>query len=215
MKRYTHVIWDFNGTILDDLQVCVRSANRLLAAHGLPVIDSLDTYRQKFGFPIIDYYRRLGFDFASTPYAELAVEWVAYYLEEAPAARLYPDVHDALERVRRLGISQWILSATELGMLEGQVEALGIRSYFERLLGLGNIHAHSKTELGQLWRAEHPTASVLLIGDTNHDAAVASAIGADCILLCRGHQSKETLASCPALCVAETLDEIFEKGFFM
>ncbi len=213
MKVYTHVIWDFNGTILDDLACCIESANDLLSAHGLPRLGSVEEYRAKFGFPIIDYYRRLGFDFEKLRYADLAVEWVAYYLEHSVTAALYPDVTDTLMTVRSRGVSQLILSATELGMLERQVESLGIRGYFDELLGLQNIHAYSKEEIGRMWRADHPDASVLLIGDTDHDAQVAAAIGADCVAVARGHQSKETLAKCPVLFVAETLSEVVQKLF--
>ena len=82
MKQYTHVIWDFNGTVYNDVDACIRSANRLLTAHGLTPFSTVTEYRERFGFPIIDYYRRMGFDFDVTPYDELAVEWVDYYMEE-------------------------------------------------------------------------------------------------------------------------------------
>ena len=205
MKQYTHLIWDFNGTLLDDVEVGIRSANRLLAAHGLPLIDSTEHYRALFGFPIIDYYRRLGFDFEKLPYDDLAVEWVAYYLEESRAAALYPDVVDSLERLRRAGIEQIVLSATELGMLTRQIEGLGIGAYFDEILGLGNIRAYSKEEIGRRWREAHPEASVLLIGDTDHDAAVAAAMGVDCALVCRGHQSRAKLERLSSVGVWETL----------
>lgn len=209
MKSYTHVIWDFNGTLLDDVLACIDSANQLLAAHNLPLLKSTEEYRSKFGFPIIDYYRRLGFDFETLPYADLAVEWVAYYLENSrSSAVLYPDVTQALGRLRDMGISQLILSATERTMLENQVATLGIRPYFETLLGLDNIHAYSKEEIGMRWRQENPNARVLLIGDTEHDAQVAAAIGADYVLVARGHQSRETLESCQPLLVADTLKEL-------
>ena len=209
MKRYTHLIWDFNGTLLDDVQACIKSANSLLAAHGLPLLQSEEQYRSLFGFPIVDYYRRLGFDFEKLPYADLAVEWVAYYLEHSKDARLYPDVIGALETARDLGFSQLILSATELGMLERQVVSLGIRPYFNELLGLENIQAHSKEAIGLAWHRNHPDAHVLYIGDTDHDAQVAAAMGADCILLSCGHQSRTALEACPALFIADSLSEVF------
>ena len=54
MGKYTHVIWDFNGTILDDVEACIRSANLLLEAHGLPALPSREAYQRHFGFPLID-----------------------------------------------------------------------------------------------------------------------------------------------------------------
>ncbi len=210
MKHYTHLIWDFNGTILDDVDACIASANRLLLAHGLPTIPSKEEYRKLFGFPIIDYYRRLGFDFDKLPYADLAVEWVAYYLENSKHAPLCPDVEETLAAAKETGICQMILSATELNMLRGQVSSLGILPYFDRLLGLGNIQAFSKEEVGRRWREENPDARILMVGDTDHDAQVAAAIGADCVLLTTGHQNRETLERLPTLFVADSASAVLE-----
>lgn len=210
MKRYTHLIWDFNGTILDDVDACIASANRLLLAHDLSPIASKEQYRSLFGFPIIDYYRRLGFDFEKLPYADLAVEWVAYYLENSKHAPLCPDVAQTLEAAKKTGICQMILSATELTMLRGQVDSLGILPYFDRLLGLGNIQAFSKEEVGRRWKEENPSARILMVGDTDHDAQVAAAMGADCVLVTTGHQNRETLEKLPALFVADSAKAVLE-----
>ena len=207
MQKYTHVLWDFNGTLLDDVDASIESANALLERHGLPPIESVEAYRLLFGFPIIDYYRRLGFDFERDSYADLAVEWVAYYLKYSALSTLYPDVVAGLERVGAMGISQLVLSATERGMLERQILDLGIYCYFEGLLGMENIHAYSKEEIALGWRERHPDARILLVGDTDHDADVARAIGADCILLSSGHQSAERLAACRPLAVAGSITE--------
>ncbi len=211
MEHYTHIVWDFNGTLLDDVNACIRSANRLLENHGLPRLTSREDYRASFGFPIIDYYRRLGFDLEKMPYADLAVEWVAYYLEDSSIATLYPDVTDTLRRVQTQGISQLILSATEQGMLEKQIEDLGIRTYLDEVLGLDNIHAYSKREIGLIWRKQHPDARLLFVGDTDHDAQVAAAMDADCILVTTGHQPRQTLERLQPLAVVDSLGEICEK----
>lgn len=203
MQKYTHVLWDFNGTVLDDVRESVACAERLLRAHGLPALGSTEAYRQAFGFPIIDYYRRIGFDFSTLSYDALAVEWVAYYREATVTPRLYPDVRAALERLRERKIPQFILSATHLRLLEEQLEQLGIRHYFDELLALDNIHAHSKVERGIAWRREHPDARPLLVGDTDHDAETARAMGIDCILVTGGHQTRETLLGAHPLAVLE------------
>lgn len=210
MKHYTHLIWDFNGTILDDVDACIASANQLLVAHNLSPIASKEQYRSLFGFPVIDYYRRLGFDFDKLPYDDLAVEWVAYYLENSKHAPLCPDVAETLAAASKTGICQMILSATELTMLEGQVASLGIRPYFDRLLGLENIHAFSKEEVGRRWKEKNPDARILMVGDTDHDAQVAQAIGADCVLLTTGHQNRETLEKLPCLTVADSAKAVLE-----
>lgn len=205
MKNYTHVIWDFNGTILDDLDACLRSANALLCRHGLAPLKDLAHYRAVFGFPIIEYYRRLGFDFSVTPYPVLAKEWVELYNRFSASSGLCPGVPELLARFSALGMRQIILSATEREMLLGQVRALGIIDWFDEIRGLDNIHAYSKTDLARDWRAAHPDARVLFLGDTDHDAATAAAIGADCLLVASGHQPRSVLERCPSLAVLDSL----------
>ena len=206
--RYTHILWDFNGTLLDDVRAGMESANLLLCAHGLSPLSSLDAYRAEFGFPIKDYYRRLGFDFEKTPYEVLAREWVPYYLACSRDSHLAADAEETLRACATLGLSQTVLSASEQDMLERQIESLGIRPYLSEVLGLDNIHAHSKEGIGLEWRRRNPNAQALLVGDTLHDATVARAIGADCILLCCGHQSRARLLDAEPLFVADTLRDV-------
>ncbi len=214
MKKYTHLIWDFNGTILNDVEADLLCANELLANHGLPTLKSVDAYREVFGFPIIDYYRRVGFDFEKTSYEELAIEWVEIYHRHSKQAQLYPQVEPILQAVKRLGVPQLILSATHMDMLEAQTEMLGIRSYFSELLALDNIHAHSKTALALAWRERNPQARALFLGDTEHDFDTAQAMGADCILIAAGHRPKAALEQCGAAVVLNSLDEFLPTEWF-
>lgn len=208
--RYTHVIWDFNGTLLDDVDASIKSGNRLLRAHGLKCFADVADYREKFGFPVSEYYKRVGFDFSKNPYADLAVEWIAYYLEESKASRLYDDIPQALAKASAAGVKQMILSATERGMLERQLQELGIRQAFDEVLGQIDIHAHGKEEIAKAWRAAHPDATLLLIGDTEHDATVAAAMRADCILLTCGHRPRAVLEAAAPLAVLDRAIEAME-----
>ena len=81
--KYTHVFWDFNGTILADMQAGMESTNEMLSSRELPVIPSLEVYRTIFDFPIKEYYRGLGFDFAKESYEVLAPVWVDLYNEKS------------------------------------------------------------------------------------------------------------------------------------
>ena len=212
MKKtaYTHIIWDFNGTIYDDVDACIKSANRLLGAYGLPLITSLEQYRSLFGFPIQDYYERMGFDFEKVPYAVLAPEWMGYYFTYSKNATLYPDIPEVLDALHERGMEQWILSATEVNMLHGQLNELGIFSCFDGILGLDNIHAKSKKDIGVAWKATNPGIRALMIGDTDHDAEVAEAMGIDCVLVACGHQSRERLQKCKCIAVVDTVKDILK-----
>ena len=195
MKKYTHLIWDFNGTLLDDVAHSMECTNRMLRERGLPVIPDLDAHRSRDLFPIIDSYRALGFDFEKEDYyTVLAPQWVELYLAGEHLCGTQPGVRDTLARVKDLGVPQLILSASQRSMLTAQLERLDITEYFSEILGLGDIYAGSKTELAVAWRSRNPDAVPLFVGDTHHDAESAEAMGADCVLYTGGHQSKKRLS---------------------
>ena len=188
---YTYCIWDFNGTILDDVELGVYSVNVLMEKNDIKRVLSREKYRESFGFPIIDYYKELGFDFEKTPYDVLAKEWVDIYMENICRSNLFPDLKKTLDFFRSRGVLQSILSASENKMLNGQVEDLGISSYFEEIMGIENIYGDSKLSIARRWRENHPNDKVLFIGDTTHDIETARVLGADCFIVCAGHQCKD------------------------
>ena len=194
--KHTHLIWDFNGTILQDIDLTLRCTNIMLAARDLPTFSSVEAYREVFGFPIDEYYRRMGFDFEKEDYETvLAPEWVAMYLAGESTCPMMEGAAEAISLVKDMGISQILLSATEQEMLTGQLERLGIYGEFDEVIGLDNIHARSKKAQALAWKERNPDARPLFIGDTLHDADVAAAVGGDCILYCGGHQSGSRLAA--------------------
>jgi phosphoglycolate phosphatase len=194
---YTHLVWDFNGTILDDMTLGIRCTNTMLADRGLPVIPSVEAYREIFGFPIDEYYRRLGFDFEKEDYdTVLAPQWVSMYLEGEPTCTTIEGAVETIRAVKAMGIPQILLSATKIEMLTAQLERLGLYQEFDEVIGLDNIHARSKQAQALEWKSRHPEARPLFIGDTEHDAQVADAVGGDCVLFAGGHQSEARLAAC-------------------
>ena len=76
MKRYDTILWDWNGTLLDDLALNLKVENRLLARRGLTQMGSKEVYLAHFGFPIIRFYERLGFDFSKERYTDVADEYM-------------------------------------------------------------------------------------------------------------------------------------------
>ncbi len=189
------VIWDFNGTILDDLKISIESADELLSRYGLPIIGDVDRYYSVFGFPIIGYYERVGFDFTKYDFSVLANEWVDIYLSKMQYATLHDGIVDTVDRLNSLGIKQTILSMSEENMLREQIESFGIADKFDEIFGLNDIYATSKLELARYWKSTHEGESVIYIGDTEHDAESAKIIGADCLMISGGHQSYSTLKS--------------------
>ena len=189
LGRYDALVWDFNGTLLDDVDLGIECANVMLSRRGLPLIPDRDRYFEIFGFPIEGYYRRLGFDFSREPYEVLAHEWIAEYRARERDVPLRDGAVDLLAAVREAGVRQAILSATEAGMLREQLRDLGILGYFDEVAGRGDIYAPDKTALARRWAEEKKPGRCLLVGDTEHDLACAEAAGFDCLLVRGGHTS--------------------------
>jgi phosphoglycolate phosphatase len=196
--RFRHVIWDWNGTLLDDTQAGVNAVNGMLAARRLPLID-MPYYRDVFGFPVRDFYSTIGFRLEEEDWDAMARDFHDRYLADA-TARLHAHALCALACFRDAGAGQSILSASEQGILDAMLASYGIAHYFEAICGVDNLYGHSKRELGRslLARLALDPASVLLIGDSLHDHEVAADLGVACLLISQGHQSHARLARCGA-----------------
>ena len=57
MKR---IVWDWNGTLLNDVNLCFECINRLLVSKNLDPLIDLAAYRDIFEFPIQNYYQKAG-----------------------------------------------------------------------------------------------------------------------------------------------------------
>ena len=195
MHKYKCVVWDWNGTLLDDMSACINVMNRVLGRRGLPEMDE-KTYREIFCFPIRDYYERLGFDFTAEPFEQISFEYIENYRKESECAALRKGSIPVLDHIKGQGIRQVILSASQKEDLVRQAEYFGVHGYFEKLLGLDNCHAASKIEIGREWleKSGIDKREALLIGDTRHDFETASELGCDCILLTCGHQARNRLS---------------------
>jgi phosphoglycolate phosphatase len=188
------VIWDFNGTILDDFAIGLQALNQMLGRRGLPAV-SASAYLDHFDFPVKNFYRRVGFDFSREPFADLAAEYMAIYQPASFNCRLKPGARESLSRLQAHGIGQVLLSATRHDFLVRQIRHFGLESYFSEILGMNDLFGRSKLELACGWLGENGRAAsdLLLVGDTIHDFVVAEALRCSCVLVAGGHNAKTRL----------------------
>lgn len=189
-----HIVWDWNGTLFDDVQLCFDCINRLLQRHGLKPLASLAQYRDVFDFPVSAYYQRVGFDFDRVPFAVLAEEYMADYQGKSAGCPLYPDALETVRHGRELGFGQIVLSASKKDYLTAQMQRCGVSETFDSVWGVEDFYAASKEALAHRLRESLPPEDTLcFVGDSLHDAQVARAVGAHCVLVTTGHQSRERL----------------------
>ena len=209
-QNITTIIWDWNGTLLNDIDICIQSMNKVLSKRNMSVL-SKSYYRKIFGFPVINYYKRIGFNFKQESFEKLSIEFIDHYHRSLSTANLFPDAYELLEKFSSLRYRQVLLSAMEQEALHRSVQNLGILSFFDDIIGLSDHYAHSKIENAKAYVRMNNINSenVIIIGDTLHDLEVAQAIGSKCILINNGHQEINEQQE-QGITVEKKLKNIFE-----
>ncbi len=182
----------------------------MLGRRGLALLGR-DDYRDVFDFPVVNYYSKLGFDFAAEPFSILAAEYMDIYQPASFACPLRHQVLETLDGINARGVRQILLSATKREFLLEQTGHFALDGFFDAIIGLDDIEGKSKLEMALKWFADQdfdPQKS-LLIGDTTHDYAVASALGCACLLMEGGHNSRQRLLETGAT-VVNGPEEIME-----
>ena len=189
MVRPTSVIWDFNGTIMDDVELAAASVSELLTKRNLPTI-SVTYHRRIFGFPVADYYRKLGFDLDAEVHSEISDEYHEVYLAGIGGCSLNEGVREMLMLLREARVAQYVLSAAEHALLESWVEMFKLGKYFGAVYGLPDRLAETKVDrgLGLIRDFGLDPSTSLFIGDTDHDIEVAHALGCHPVIVLEGHQ---------------------------
>ena len=198
------IIWDWNGTLLNDLDICISSINVLLEKRKLPLLNK-SIYKEVFSFPVKYYYEAIGFDFNKEDFSIPAHEFIELYEENVKDCSLHPAAKTVLQYFKDKGIRQFVLSAMHQNMLEQTLGYNGILPYFDGIAGLNDHYAVSKIERGRQLIEEFQIDrnDVKIIGDTIHDYEVATELGIECILIADGHQSFERLEKTGAIVIHE------------
>lgn len=190
-----YIIYDFNGTLLDDVDLCIDCLNAMIERYLDREAIERKEYLDIFTFPVIDYYKKAGFTFEKDSFEKVGREWMDLYESDFSRYILHEGVIEQLQDNLNKGYKNVILSASKLENLMKQCEYLGIVDYFDAILGIDNIYAGSKVEIAKKYMEDKRAEDCIFIGDTLHDFDVASAIGIECILVAKGHQSKDKLLS--------------------
>lgn len=201
------LIWDWNGTLLDDVDAGVNALNRMLAARGLPSI-TRTFYRAHFGFPVRPFYTLIGMD-PDAEWDRICVEFHANLHAEPQHIR--PDARAALAYARAHGMRQTILSALRQDLLLRDTAAADVQGFFEAIYGVDNLDGATKLSRGRDLLAKlssSPPSTLFFIGDTLHDAEVATALGATPILVEGGHQDAPRLRAADCRVVPTLLDAV-------
>lgn len=190
-----YLFLDFNGTVLDDVDLCLNLLNEMLVLKGLKTV-SLKRYKEIFTFPIRTYYDKAGFTYNGYTFEELADYFITEYdKRNLKESFIFADFKEFADGIRGLGYKLVLCSASLYSLLMKQLYDFGIANCFDDVIALDNHHAASKLLLAQDYVKTHDVdlTCSYFVGDTTHDALVGKECGLKVFLIDRGHQASEIL----------------------
>ena len=205
--KYDYLVLDFNGTIIDDVDLCLNILNHLLEERNYKKV-SLEEYKHIFTFPIKKYYINAGFDLEKYSFTSISNEFISLYQKASLNCKLYEGINELIDRCNNNEVKVVLLSASQIDNLKEQTDHFGLSEKFEVILGTSTIEAASKVESGKNYFKDKQDKKILFVGDTTHDAEVASAIGADALLITHGHQARDVLLKANPLKVIDSFKEV-------
>ena len=206
------LVWDFNGTVMDDLGASVGAVNAMLTRRNLPPITE-EWYTMHLVMPLTRFYESVGFDMEKEPIAEVSEE---FQRECRKFLRpVFPEVREALARFSQKGMCQLLFSSLYHDTLVAQAEERGIAGYFEGIVGRKDRSLGGKEQAAAAYLKEHnmDPKTVLFIGDLTTDAEMARYVGSPCALIAKGHQHRTVLEPTGAYLLedASQLDQLLEE----
>ena len=192
--KYQHIVWDWNGTLVDDAGLCVVILNQILNDYGKMPVDRA-FYLDNFSFPVCEYYKSLGLPSCGPEYQEISQRFIEEYRKKHHICKLQKSSVKMLSYIKGCGISQSVLSAGNIADVLDFVEYHKLSDFFTIISGVYHTNATGKSDVAHkhLNQIQACTSEILLIGDTLHDFEIATDLKVDCVLYSKGHNSKNRL----------------------
>ena len=206
MKKYSTIIWDFNGTIIDDVTAALGAVNDMLIRRNQNPID-LDTYYKSMGVPIWKFYERVFLPGTITPQEAIA-EFDSGYEKHLSKNPLMEGIVEILSLFKSMGKHQIVVSASHVDKVKARLSELKVLDFFSDVLAHSDYNADSKTYLAREYFKSNnlDLYDAVVIGDSVFDFTMASELQCDCILTTQGHQSRREFSTVDA----QIIDSLYE-----
>ncbi|MFK0202451.1 HAD family hydrolase [Streptomyces lavendulae] len=195
---HAHIVWDWNGTLLDDVHVALSSTNAAIAKVGLPPM-TLERYRELYRVPVWDFYEELlGRAPTDEEWATIGKEFGRLYRPGVKACELAAGSAHLLTTRRNSGITQSLCSLMPQVELLPMLRARGIEDCFQRVdgrTGSLDVKAGKAEQMARHLSAleDIDPGLVVVIGDAVDDAVAAAHAGARSVLYTGGAHSRSSL----------------------
>jgi phosphoglycolate phosphatase-like HAD superfamily hydrolase len=191
-----HLVWDWNGTLLDDIDAVIGATNAAFAEVDLAPV-TLEQYREMYCVPIPLFYERLlGRLPTEAEWERMDGVFHRHYAERRVGCGLTEGVEELLVQWQLAGRSQSLLSMYGHEELVPVVRGYGIERHFVRVDGRTGPSGGSKAQHMERHFAALDGISpehTVIIGDAVDDAVAAAHVGARAVLYTGGSHSRASL----------------------
>ncbi|CDL80536.1 HAD family hydrolase [Xenorhabdus szentirmaii] len=191
-----HIIWDWNGTLLNDVNVSVDATNLALAEIGIEPL-TLEQYREYYCVPVQIFYKQvIGREPSSSEWSIIGKTFNSHYRPGIQKARLADGVNQLLARRHQAGATQSLCSLMEHKDLLPMIDNHGISEFFTHIDGRNTplLTTGKSVQLADhIKKLNLPPEKSVVIGDATDDAVAALAAGTHVVLYTGGTHSRLSL----------------------
>jgi phosphoglycolate phosphatase len=186
---FRNFIFDWSGTLVDDLGRVIEATNAVLGKYNLPPYDR-ESFRRNFRLPYQEFYTEI---LPHVPLEELEAQFRPAFEAAVTPVTILPHAREKLEWCAALGLRTFVLTSMDTDAFERQLDGFGLRDLFEATYS-GVL---DKRELIHQILATHrlDPEETAFVGDMTHDVETAHHGGVSSIAVLTGYNHPEILAT--------------------
>lgn len=186
---FRNLIFDWSGTLVDDLGPVIEATNAVFEHYNLPPFDR-DRFRRDFRLPYSEFYAEF---LPDVPLAELEVQFRPAFSNARTPVTILPHAREKLEWCTHHGVRSFVLTSMDTHAFERQMDQFKLRHHFEATYsGVVDKREMIHEIIGRHRLKPHETA---FVGDMTHDVETARHGGLSSIAVLTGYQHPEVLAT--------------------
>lgn len=204
-----NILFDWSGTLVDDLPPVVEATNVVLTRYGLENM-TREVFRREFSLPFTAFYERI---LPGVGIEELELVFRPAMAASTAPVSLIPGARQFLERSRKAGRRLFVLSSAPPEAVLAQAELLGLTPFFEAVYA--GVRDKTLRISGILEERGLVPAETIMVGDMRHDVEAAKAAGIRSVAVLTGYEFPEIIAqSVPDVTVADLshLEAMLDAG---
>lgn len=192
-SKYKCVVWDWNGTIIDDVHTALKAVNDMLLKRNMSPI-TLAQYHSYIDTPIYKFYENI-FDLSVVTMDMITKEFDSGYEKYLKENPINDGAFEIMQMIKDNACKQIIVSSSNDDLVNDKSRRFGVAQYMDFVSGSGNSFVGSKVERAKsvIGNVTNDYKSVIVIGDTLHDFELSQELGSECVLISTGHQSRSDL----------------------